>query len=912
VEVFSSKIEISGKTFLYSIIHDIFDRKHAEKALLNSRWRLKSIIEGTHVGTWEWNVQTGETVFNETWADIVGYTLDELSPISIKTWEALVHPDDRKHSGELLEQHFTGELPRYDCECRMKHKDGHLVWVHDCGRVITRTVDDKPLMMFGTHTDITERKQAGEMLQESEEKHKRMIANISDVIAIMDIDGTFRYKSPNIEKRFGWRPEDLVGTDGWETVHPADIERIQKEVFTLRDKDNSVAMVEYRYKCKDGSYKMIELTAVNLTNDPFIHGVLMNYHDITERKRAEEEINRHSGLIRSLLDSIPDIIFFKDINGVYLGCNPPFAEFVGRSRDEIVGATDYDLFNKEIADFFREHDHRMLKLCKSWRNEEWITYPDGRKILLDTITTPYRGPDGTLIGLLGISRDITEHKQAEEMLRQTTDRLTLAARAGGVGIWDYDVVNNELVWDDQMFRLYGITQDQFGGAYEAWQAGLHPEDRLIGDEEIQRALRDEKDFNTEFRVVWSDGTIHNIRALALVKRDASGQPLHMIGTNWDITAQKRAATELQEVNLCLQEATARANQMAAVAEMASAAKSEFLANMSHEIRTPMNGVIGMTGLLLDTELNDEQRRYAEIVRSSGESLLGLINDILDFSKIEAKKLDLETLDFDLSSLLDDFASTLAMRAHEKGLELLCSADLDVPTMLRGDPGRIRQILNNLTGNAVKFTPAGEVAVRVFLEDAGGMEQEAEGQETVLLRFSVRDSGIGIPKDKIGLLFDKFSQVDASTTRKYGGTGLGLAISKQLAELMNGEAGMNSEEGKGSEFWFTARLGKQAGDAYLESTLPADLHNMRVLIVDDNAANREILFTRMTSWGMRPTEAMDSPGALQILYKALDENDPFRIAVIDMQMPGMDGETLGWIIQADKFLSHYSQFVIHHS
>jgi CheY-like chemotaxis protein/HPt (histidine-containing phosphotransfer) domain-containing protein len=302
----------------------------------------------------------------------------------------------------------------------------------------------------------------------------------------------------------------------------------------------------------------------------------------------------------------------------------------------------------------------------------------------------------------------------------------------------------------------------------------------------------------------------------------------------------------------------------------------------------------MTGLLLDTDLSEQQRHYVEIVRSSGDSLLSLINDILDFSKMEAKRLDLETIDFDLSSLLDDFAATLAVRTHEKGLELLCAVDLDVPVLVRGDPGRVRQILINLAGNAVKFTHQGEIAVRAKLV--------SETDTEAVIRFSIRDSGIGIPVEKHQLIFHKFTQADNSTTRSYGGTGLGLTISKQLAELMGGAIGMTSEEGKGSEFWFTARLDKQVGGARVES-LPSDgLRSLRVLIVDDNATSREILTTRLASWGMRPSEAQDGPRALQALFQALQENDAFRLAVIDMQMPGMDGETLGRTIKTDARLA----------
>jgi len=719
-------------------------------------------------------------------------------------------------------------------------------------------------------------------LRQSETNYRSIFENVVEGIFQTTPEGRYISANPRLARIYGY---DSAG----ELIHAVQnigrqlyVEDGRREEFIRQiQTTGEVNNFESRIHRKDGSVIWI---SENARAVPDASGRVVYYEgtvqDITDRKRAEAALHDSEMLYHSLVECLPQNIFRKDLEGRFTFVNRLFCRTVDRPPEEILGRTDFDLFPRPLAEKYQTDDRRVVETLEGVDTVEEHVRPDGGTIYVHVLKTPLYDALGKVIGVQGIFWDVTERRRIEEALAYERDLLQALL----------DKVPDAIYFKDDQSRFVRVSRAlalRFGVGDPAGLVGRTDFD-FFSEEHARHAFQDEQRIMRTGQAIigmteketWPDGRVTWVLTSKMPYRDHQGKIVGTFGVSKDITDLIVAEQDLEK-------AAKAALEMAQV-------KAQFLANMSHEIRTPMNAIIGWTAQLLDTPLTLEQREFAATVQRSADALLDIINSILDFSRLEAGRMTLDSVDFDLGEVVEGTVEFLAERAHASGLELVCQLPDDLPDHVRGDPGRLRQVLTNLIGNAVKFTPAGEIVVRVFalLETAN----------QVTLRGEVQDTGIGISPEDPDRLFEAFVQADGSTSRRYGGTGLGLAISKQIITLMDGRIGFTSQSGQGSTFWFEISLPKQAGAPRVATGADPVLTGRRVLVVAASAAQRTALTAHLEHWGMTTAESASGHEGLTRLRDAASSSAPFDLVLLDLQLPDVDGLTFAESIKADPVLA----------
>ena len=723
-------------------------------------------------------------------------------------------------------------------------------------------------------TDITERKQMESRLKEFE----GIVNSSDDAIISKTVYGTVLSWNQGAEKIFGYKADEIIGRP-IKKLFPHDLWSQEQKILEKIKQGNNIEHFETRRLRKDGAVIDVSVTISPIYDkDGSVWAASKIARDITEKKQIAFLLEEQRRQFKTLLETIPDLVWLKDNDGVFLFCNQRFEAMIGEKAKTIVGKTDYDFFDKELADAFRQMDKTAMQTGIATMNEEWVTFPsDGHRELLETIKTPLKNDKNESIGVLGIAHDITARTRNEERLRKLS--LAVEQSANAVVITDRD---STIDYVNQRFtEMTGYYRDDvIGKTPRILHSGQTPKETYV---QLWDALMKGKSWSGEFINLRKNGEKYFESAVITPLRDKDGTVTHFVAIKEDITDKKQIERELinhrQHLEELVKNRTVELESAKLQAETANRAKSTFLANMSHEIRTPMNAIIGFAHLI-SRHIKDEepQEMVSKIIRS-GKHLLGIINDILDLSKIEEEALILEETTFLTSAIIDNVCSMIQDPIFHKGLELIVNNDPELDTLpVIGDPLRLRQILVNYLGNAVKFTEKGRIILNTVVSQKRAHD--------VKLRFEVQDTGIGISDEQKVFVFDSFVQADSLTTRKHGGTGLGLAISRQLARMMGGDTGVDSELGKGSTFWFTAVLKRgDAKDIKAEicEALTKLRDNARVLLVEDNEINQEVAKNILERFGLSVDTALNG----RVACRKVDTNQ-YDLILMDMQMPVMDG------------------------
>ena len=1027
---------------------DITGRKLSEFALKQNKEQLEQVIDGTAVGLWDWNLETNIIEVNERWAEILGYELNELRPITADFWLSLLHPDDRERASEQLKSHWRNPSERFEYEGRMRHKQGYWVWVYDAGQVTDVVPNGKAKRMIGTHMDVNARKQAQVELAQSRDQYISLVNNIPGVTfrCKLDDNWTMIYISQQLIDLCGYHPDQVIGNaelSYGQLILPEYRKYVEDEVtWAIQAKQDW--SLEYVIQSRIDKEVWVYEKGRAIYDDEgkvkYLEGFIL---DISDRKRVQQEMTKLS----RIASQTDNAVILTDVNGYVEWVNEAFTKTSGYSLAEIIGRKPGILLQGDLSD--KGAVKRISQAIKEQQSfeETLINYTkQGAPYWINIRCNPVHNEENEVIGFMAFSVDVSEKKETEDKLRLQQRLMESMSHQARIGAWEANLIEGSLYWSSMTKEIHEVEPDYlpnietginfYKEGYsrdkisEVLQLGV--EQGIPWNEELQIVTAQGKDlwvvakgepafidgicvrlfgsfqdindrklaeiqarndarlnrtlaelnmsepilagsfsdaknlitrqlsralqvgrasiwiYDNDWEVLecvsqfeYKDLTftsgqtiskyespeffelVSNITVFAA--DDVSSNPvakalsdseliqadvrsllgakfmtgdggfgilmIEHIGTeyrDWSDPDQRfliSAATLVSSIFSLEQRNIAEKNLILAKeqAEAAALAKSDFLATMSHEIRTPMNGVLGMLELLQDDNLSISQLKKTNVAKASANSLLTLINEILDFSRLDAGKMELEHIDFDLRGLLADTTIALAFMAQEKGLELILDLTQITQAMVVGDPAKLRQIVNNLVGNAIKFTETGDVTLTATLN-----KQEQDLQ----LVIQVKDTGIGIPSDKQKTLFDPFTQVDASTTRRFGGSGLGLAICHKLSAMMDGELSVTSVEGQGSTFssLIKVRESEHAGDK-----LPnLDINGRHFLLIDDNPSQLNVLKQQLKQWGAEATIVTNVDDVDKVCQQSLPINKglPFDAAILDIRISGVNGSEVG--------------------